>query len=88
LCFFADGFSVDDSSCCGEFTSAEFNNFTKLAAAVPCTFGLAPPDGTAEPHKAIFESMDDTTTGLLAFRNFLKWTVTHTNAMCDLAMVF
>merc|ERR1712023_430745 len=32
----------------------------------------------AEFNKLIFESMDDTKTGLITFRKFLEWTVTHT----------
>jgi len=39
---------------------------------------LAPPDGTAEERKAIFAAMDDTKSGLITFRKFLEWVVTHT----------
>merc|ERR1712096_444799 len=69
-----------DEACKGEITFGQFNSLVERAAIVPRTFGLAPPDGTAEERKAIFSSMDDTKTGLITFRKFLEWTVTHTNA--------
>merc|ERR1712078_753490 len=76
--FLLTAFVETDATCRGEITYAEFNKLIERAAAVPRTFGLAPPDGTAEARKAIFESMDDTKTGLISFRKFLEWTVTHT----------
>jgi len=76
--FLLTAFVEVDASCRGEITYNEFNTLIERAAAVPRTFGLAPPDGTAEARKAIFESMDDTKTGLITFRKFLEWTVTHT----------
>merc|ERR1712107_877381 len=78
--FLLTAFVETDATCRGEITYAEFNKLIERAAAVPRTFGLAPPDGTVEARKAIFESMDDTKTGLITFRKFLEWTVTHTQA--------
>merc|ERR1712048_1041795 len=57
-----------DEGCKGEISFNEFNGLIERAALVPRTFGLAPPDGTAEERKAIFASMDDTKTGLITFR--------------------
>merc|ERR1712137_568759 len=67
-----------DEGCKGEISFNEFNGLIERAALVPRTFGLAPPDGTAEERKAIFASMDDTKTGLITFRKFLEWVVSHT----------
>jgi len=69
-----------DENCRGEISFAEFNGLVERAAVVPRTFGLAPPDGTAEERKAIFGSMDDTKTGLITFRKFLEWVVVHLGA--------
>jgi len=76
--FLLTAFVETDSHCRGEINYAEFNSLIERAAAVPRTFGLAPPDGTAEARKAIFEAMDDDKSGLINFRKFLEWTVTHT----------
>jgi hypothetical protein len=67
-----------DEGCKGEISFNEFNGLIERAALVPRTFGLAPPDGTHEERKAIFASMDDTKTGLITFRKFLEWVVSHT----------
>ena len=76
--FLLTAFVETDATCRGEITFSEFNALVERAAAVPRTFGLAPPDGTAEERKAIFAAMDDTKSGLITFRKFLEWVVTHT----------
>lgn len=77
-------FVETDSRCRGTITYSEFSHLLDRAAAVPRSFGLAPPAGTEAEREAIFRSMDDTQTGLITFRKFLQWSMHHTAHKIDL----
>merc|ERR1712048_1527862 len=56
-------FTEVDSRSSGVLTFKEFDGLLTRAAQVPRTFGLAPPDASAEFRKAAFSSMEDKAMG-------------------------
>merc|ERR1712048_864643 len=67
-----------DSRSAGVLNFKEFDALLSRAAQVPRTFGLAPPDASAEFRKAAFEKMEDKAMGGVTFRRLVEWTVEHT----------
>ena len=71
-------FTEVDSRSAGALNFKEFDALLSRAAQVPRTFGLAPPDASAEFRKAAFESMEDKAMGGVTFRRRVELTVEHT----------
>jgi len=70
-------FTEVDGRSSGVLTFKEFDALLTRAAQVPRTFGLAPPDASAEFRKAAFEKMEDKAMGGVTFRTLVAWTTEH-----------
>merc|ERR1711862_472613 len=70
-------FTEVDARSAGVLTFKEFDALLTRAAQVPRTFGLAPPDASAEFRKAAFEKMEDKAMGGVTFRTLVAWTTDH-----------
>lgn len=68
--------TVDESNS-GKIDASNFDALITAAAETPRFFGLAPLESNAADRKAIFDLMDDTKSGHVTFRKFLKWTFKH-----------
>lgn len=77
-------FTESDARSKGVITFEEFDALLDRSAAVPRTFGLAPPDASVAAREGFFESMNDPLLGGVTFRMFLEWTVEHSKMKIEM----